>query len=200
MARRFRANRNQYALHGRFRSICLALLLTALPLGAASPALAASPAAVEFEVDGDVTTELDLAAIAGAGWTVVSTGAANYGTVAVTPAGTLLYTPDPGFTGVDQFSYTATGPGGERIEGGATVYVFAESSFAPEPPGAEREPSLVDWPRSGPPADAAEEAEPAAPGFGWLSGLHPWRHVVRVGLIAGAIAVYFATRKKAPTA
>ncbi len=45
------------------------------------------------------------------------------GTVAVNPDGTLLYTPNPGFTGADSFTYTVTDGNGGTDTAGVTLYV-----------------------------------------------------------------------------
>ncbi len=45
------------------------------------------------------------------------------GTVAVNPDGTLLYTPDPGFTGADSFTYTVSDGNGGTDTASVTLYV-----------------------------------------------------------------------------
>ncbi|WP_433794389.1 Ig-like domain-containing protein [Actinoplanes sp. CA-252034] len=57
------------------------------------------------------------------GWTT-----AAHGTVAVGPAGSLLYTPDTGFTGVDGFGYTAADP---HAAGSATLVSITVRNSAP---------------------------------------------------------------------
>ncbi len=55
------------------------------------------------------------------GVAVVTQGA--NGTVAVNPDGTLLYTPNPGFTGADSFTYTVTDGNGGTDTAGVALYV-----------------------------------------------------------------------------
>ena len=38
-----------------------------------------------------------------------------HGTVVLHPDGTVTYTPDPGFSGIDTFTYTATDPEGQTV-------------------------------------------------------------------------------------
>lgn len=177
-------------------ALLLALLTAMWP---ASAALADGPAAaLEFEVDADVSTELELLAGAAADWRLEAAGPAAHGTVAVLAAGTVAYTPDPGFTGVDAFTFTVTGPGGERAEGEVTVFVFAETVFAPEPPGGGAAETGHDPAKQGPAVPADAVARDAASG-GLFSGLHPWRHVIRIGLVA-IVVLLLLLRKKAPAA
>ncbi len=53
------------------------------------------------------------------------------GTVVINPDGTYTYTPDPGFTGTDQFTYTICDPDG--LCDTATVYITVNHEFDPDP-------------------------------------------------------------------
>lgn len=60
---------------------------------------------------------------------VLGTPPAN-GTVVVNPDGTVTYTPNPGFTGTDTFTYVITGPNGDQRTATVTVNVV-ESAEVP---------------------------------------------------------------------
>lgn len=196
---------------GRHRPVLAAALiftLTLLPgnLALADSALAARPPALqEFEVDWNEPAEFDLLTAA-PGWRLDEVGPAEHGTAAVTSAATVQYIPAPDFTGIDTFTFKASGDGGDQVEGEVVVWVFAVTTFEPEPPGVEATVSEmpVDVPAAAPasPDVAGDEPDAATANgaSGLLSGGNPWRHVIRAGLIVGAIFVYFVTRKKLPAA
>lgn len=191
-------------------AVGLCLLLTVLPGGRA---FAEAPAVTqEFEIDWNEASEFDLLADA-PGWRLDDIGPAENGSAEMTPDGAVRYVPERDFTGVDRFTFTASAASGDQVEGEVIVWVFATTEFGPEPPGAEalvleQPPDVPDEAMTAEAAadeattaDAAASAEVKPTGASsLLSGVSPWRHVIRIGLIAGAIFVYFATRKKVPTA
>ncbi len=63
--------------------------------------------------------------------TVVSVGEAPHGTVVVNPDGTLTYTPEPGFVGVDVFEVTIEDPSGATSTSVVTVHVTESVNRAP---------------------------------------------------------------------
>jgi LPXTG-motif cell wall-anchored protein len=69
----------------------------------------------DSDADGDVLT-------------VVSTTQPANGTVAINPDGTITYTPDAGFTGVDTFSYAVADGNGSTTSATVTVTVSTENN------------------------------------------------------------------------
>lgn len=62
---------------------------------------------------------------------VVEVGEPAHGTVVVNPDGTVTYTPEPGFVGVDVFEVTVRDPSGETSTSVVTVHVTASGNTAP---------------------------------------------------------------------
>lgn len=64
---------------------------------------------------------------------VTNVGTPDNGKVTINPDGTVTYTPNPGFSGEDSFTYTVTTQGGVTETATVTVTVFPEHTPAPQP-------------------------------------------------------------------
>ncbi len=62
---------------------------------------------------------------------VVEVGPAGHGSVRVLPDGSVLYSADPGFEGIDRFSYTILGEAGDRSSAVVEVVVALPSDLRP---------------------------------------------------------------------
>jgi uncharacterized repeat protein (TIGR01451 family) len=85
-------------------------------------------------VPGGTTTSVDVLTHTSdpdsAGHLIVSTGLPTHGTVILGLAGTLLYTPTPGYAGPDTFSYTVTDPEGNTATATVTLSVGNQAPTA----------------------------------------------------------------------
>jgi hypothetical protein len=76
--------------------------------------------------------------------------APRHGALNRNPDGTLTYTPDPAFTGIDRFGYTLTDAAGNLYPASVTVAVEHDAASRPEPqaepPAARaRKPGVIDY-------------------------------------------------------
>jgi hypothetical protein len=72
--------------------------------------------------------------VAGAGTTVVSHTQPSHGTLSAAADGSFTYTPDPGYSGKDTFTYTAENEGGVLGVGTATITVEIKAASNPSTP------------------------------------------------------------------